>query len=179
MAMTAPGTPPPGGPNVVVTIPPITWTMFLSLIGTVLAAAATIIWILVSVVYGGLKDDLKGNTDRVNRLEDHFETAIRADIEITNLLKDSPHLIQDINEIKQGAKQTIDRLKSLEATSKNAIVVSDAIKALLENAPRMEQQIIDMRDAVKTVNSQAQQLLEIKQQLNIMQYQIHQIPTKK
>jgi hypothetical protein len=179
MAMTAPGTPPPGGPNVVVTIPPITWTMFLSLIGTVLAAAATIIWILVSVVYGGLKDDLKGNTDRVNRLEDHFETAIRADIEIKNLLKDSPHLIQDINEIKQGAKQTIDRLKSLEATSKNAIVVSDSIKALLESAPRIEKQIIDMRDAIKAVNNQAQQVLEIKQQLNVMQYQIHQIPTKK
>ena len=179
MAMTAPGTPPPGGPNVVVTIPPITWTMFLSLIGTVLAAAATIIWILISVVYGGLKDDLKGNTDRVNRLEDHFETAIRADIEIKNLLKDSPHLIQDINEIKQGAKQTVDRLKSLEATSKNAIIASDAVKALLEKSPRLEQLIIDMRDTTKALQSFSQQVLEIKEQLNVMQYQIHQIPTKK
>jgi hypothetical protein len=44
---------------------------------------------MVSIIYGGIND-------RINRLEEHFQLAIAADIEIKDLLKNAPHLIQDV-----------------------------------------------------------------------------------
>ena len=61
----------------------------------------------MSVVYGGLNERLKS-------LEDHFQTAIVADVEIKDLLKNAPPLIQDINEIKETLKPFSQQIQTLQ-----------------------------------------------------------------
>gem|GEM_PF-3261969 len=97
---TTPTTPPdPNAPMVV--LPALTrnqfWGGLSAVFGTMVVGYIGLIYVLMSVVYGGLNERLKS-------LEDHFQTAIVADVEIKDLPKNAPHLIQDINEIKEALK---------------------------------------------------------------------------
>ena len=68
------------------------------------------------------------------------------------------------------------RLKSLEDHFQTAIVSSADVKHLLNETPNLKQTINETHDAVIRLQDSSSQ---VKEQLNSMQSQIHQIPIRK
>jgi hypothetical protein len=68
------------------------------------------------------------------------------------------------------------RLKSLEDHFQAAIVASADVKHLLNETPNLKQTINETHDAVIRLQDSSAQ---VKEQLNSMQSQIHQIPIRK
>jgi peptidoglycan hydrolase CwlO-like protein len=83
------------------------WAVLWAILCTIAGGYIGLIYMMVSVVYGGIND-------RINRLEDHFQIAIAADVEIKDLLKNAPHLIQDVNEIKESLKNIPKQVQALQ-----------------------------------------------------------------
>jgi hypothetical protein len=79
----------PPDPNAPFVVIPVTRNQFWGILVALAGAYAGLIYVMVSIIYGGIND-------RINRLEEHFQLAIAADIEIKDLLKNAPHLIQDV-----------------------------------------------------------------------------------
>jgi hypothetical protein len=79
---------------------PITWAQ----LGTIFAIVLAIVGPLTAALYSGIRDGQKETNDRLKSLEDHFQTAIAADVELKDLLKKAPNLMLDINEIKESLK---------------------------------------------------------------------------
>jgi hypothetical protein len=68
------------------------------------------------------------------------------------------------------------RLKSLEDHFQAAIIASSDVKHLLNETPNLKQTINETHDAVIRLQDSS---VQVKEQLNSMQSQIHQIPIRK
>jgi hypothetical protein len=79
---------------------PITWAQ----LGTIFAIVLAVVGPLTAALYSGIRDGQKETNDRLKSLEDHFQTAIAADVALKDLLKKAPNLMLDINEIKESLK---------------------------------------------------------------------------
>src|ERR1700731_3860903 len=115
-----------------VVIPALTrnqfWGIFWGILVVLSGAYAGLLYVLVSVVYGGIND-------RITRLEDHFQIAIAADIEIKDLLKNAPHLIKDVNEIKEALKNTPMQIQSLQQSVDKLQIQTSNIQKQIHTIP--------------------------------------------
>jgi hypothetical protein len=129
MTMSAPGMPPPGVNGRVIAISPLFEKIVVGLLG-----------IIITMIGGGYF----GLNARINRLEDHFQTAMAADVEIKDLLKNSPHLIQDIN----GINKTVLELKgSMEALK----TMPQQIQTLQQGADKLQIQTNNIQKQIHTI----------------------------
>jgi hypothetical protein len=142
-------TPDPNAPMVV--LPALTrnqfWGGLLSILGTMVAGYIGIIYVLVSVVYGGVKDEIKG---------------AKADI------KDVKASVDKLNESFRGAYKAVidvndsDVVKTIGNLNKIVIELQGSQKTINSTLNNIRQSQYDFQD--------------IKMQLNNMQRQIHTIP---
>ena len=137
--------------NYMVFLPALTqrqfWGGLLSILGTMVAGYFGLIYVLVSVVYGGIKDEIKDTkTDikdvkaSVDKLNESFRGAYKAVI--------------DVNDS--------DLVKAVGNLNKIVIELQGSQKAINSTLNNMNRSQYDLQD--------------IKMQLNNMQRQIHTIP---
>ena len=74
--------------------------MFFTLIGTVASGFVAVIWVLVSLVYGGLKDEIKETKESVKVLSDSYRETVTSGIKVQDLVVKAPALEQQINDMR-------------------------------------------------------------------------------
>ena len=115
MTMPVPGMPTPEPGGKIIAISPMFEKIVIGLLGIIIT--------MIGAAY-------YGSDARINRLEDHFQTAMAADVEIKDLLKNAPHLIQDINELKQGSQQIHSEMVALRDNIKLFAPVPGSIQTI-------------------------------------------------
>jgi hypothetical protein len=110
--MPIPGMPTPNDAPAVV-IPPITRGMFWTLIITIAGGFGTVIWVLVSLVYGGLKDEIKDTKESIKTLSDSYREAVTSGIKVQDLIAKSPTLEKAIGETHDAVIKIQDGMEML------------------------------------------------------------------
>ena len=64
----------------------VTWAMIWSLIVAVAGGIAAVIWVLVSLVYGGLKDEIKETNNSVTTLSNSYREAVTSGIKVQDVI---------------------------------------------------------------------------------------------
>ena len=90
--------------------------------------------IVIHTLWGEISTGTGGINDRINRLEDHFQIAIAADIEIKDLLKNAPHLIKDVND-KEALKNTPMQIQSLQQSVDRLQIQTSNIQKQVHTIP--------------------------------------------
>jgi hypothetical protein len=121
-------------------------TQFYMFIGTLAVGYLA----LIGVIYGGMKDDIKEVKSAIEALSASYRDSVSSGIKVQDLIAKSPALEKQITDTAIDVKGLKDSMALLNPLETHDIVV-----------------------ALKPV---PQQLLDIKSQLDNMQYQIHQIP---
>jgi hypothetical protein len=136
MTMPVPGMPPPGSDGRIIAISPLFEKTVLVLLAIIIA--------MIGAAYYGVDA-------RINRLEDHFQTAMAADIEIKDLLKNAPHLIQDINELKQGFQQVHSEVVALRDNVKLFMPIPGSIQAIQADQQTIRIQLDNIQKQVHSI----------------------------
>jgi hypothetical protein len=106
-----------------VVIPAVTRVQFWGALGTMAAAYIGLIYVLVSIVYGGLKDEIKdGKADikavktSVDKLDESFRGAYKAvlDVNDSDLVKTVSNLNKTVSELKIGQTVISNKLNNLQ-----------------------------------------------------------------
>lgn len=98
--MTAPD---PNAPFVTIQVP--RW-QFWTLISAIVGGFATVIWVLVNIVYGGLKDEIKETKESVQALSTSYREAVTSGVKVGDLLTRAPNFERKIDETHDAAMRT-------------------------------------------------------------------------
>jgi hypothetical protein len=125
-------------------------------IGSVIALAGAIVWVLVSLVYGGLQEKIQevrdANTrslttisDRVQGLDNTFRTAVTSAISVQDLLQRSPELEKKINETRDAV---IGHTAQLQALQQSASQHTQQLQGLQGTMQALQGSVNDTRERV-------------------------------
>jgi hypothetical protein len=95
----------------------VTWKMIWALIVAGLGGIATIIWVLVSLVYGGLKEEIKDTKISITTLSNSYSEAVTSGVKVQDLITRAPTLERTINETHDAVirlQGSMDLLNPLE-----------------------------------------------------------------
>jgi hypothetical protein len=76
----------------------VTWAKIWVLVVTVVGGIATVMGVLVSLVYGGLKDKIEETSNNVTTLSNSYRDAVTSGIKVQDLITRAPTLEKTINE---------------------------------------------------------------------------------
>ena len=86
---------------------------FRAVISAIVISVATILWTLVSVVYGGIKDDMKNTNDRIVALDSSYREAVTSGLKVQDLIAKSPTLEKTISETHDAVNKIQGGLEML------------------------------------------------------------------
>src|ERR1700730_13583642 len=92
-------TPDPNVPFVTIQVP--RW-QFWTLTSTIVAGFATVVWVLVNLVYGGLKDEIKETKESVQALSASYREAVTSGVKVQDLLTKAPTFERKIDETRDA-----------------------------------------------------------------------------
>lgn len=109
--------------------------------------------LLIVVIYGGIKEDIKDVKGTVETLASSYRDAVTSGVKVQDLITKSPALEKQVTDTANDVKGLKDSMALLNP--------------------------IETHDIIVTLKPVPQQLADIKSKLDNMQYQIHQIPLHK
>ena len=99
MSNPKPG-PPPQDKNDQAVVIRFSRIQFLAIV-VISSAFLSLVVYLVQDIYGGIKEDMKETKERVNKLNESFQSAYKAAIDVQQLITTSRDLQHDITEIRE------------------------------------------------------------------------------
>lgn len=117
-------------------IPPITRGMFWTLIGTVAAGFGTVIWVLISLVYGGLKDEIKETKESVKELSESYREAVTSGIKVHDLIVKYPLLEKTISDTHDSViklQDSVELLRQITQQTQATQIDQQKIRIQLDN----------------------------------------------
>jgi archaellum component FlaC len=128
-----------------VVIPAVTRNQFWGILVMFAGAYVGLLYVLITVVLGGIDTRLEGIDSRIKSLEDHFQSAIVAGANVKQLLETAPTLQHDITE----TNKTVFELKGSMESIKT---VSQQIQTLQQDLGKLQIQTNNIQKQIHTIS---------------------------
>ena len=114
--------------------------------GSIFATGLAIIGVLVGIVYGGIKDDIKKAEDRIEALSKDYRDAYNAAVRVQDLIAKAPNLEAAIND----TRVTVAKIDAnVEQLKRQIDPVPQQLQSLQRSLDQLQNQVGNIQSQIQ------------------------------